>query len=639
MKPLKIVLMLTLTVVSLSLAVFLVEGVTSEIVEQRQAEEIEAALKTIFPAIDATNDDLTYVTDADFGISGITQVIEIESGGSPKGYVYTVEFTGYASTITYLMGVDATGTITGYQILSQGDTPGFGAKIAESDRWEQFTGMSIEMAGNGEFDGISGATVTTTGWKSSLRVVYEYHLDTYGYTPLTPEQIILAKKEALAGKDLVAYENENPFADYGIQSVHIDSDETVVVYEVEFVGFNANDVNEYLIAYDLSDHTLIGYETLYSGDSEDWGAARMNDAANWTQFEGLAGTDLLEYTVDGFAGVTVTGNALESSLTNVATYHRWEFEGIKVLTPEEQYVAYQEELFPNAVRFEEVTSFKPSNLIVHKIYDAYDASDNFVGTIYHVATIGASYSKITTIEFLVGIDPFNAFTGFRMLKDTETDGIADPFYADGYGDTIDGDDIAAAIGLDAVAGSTLTYTEIVAAMEVIAVYHVDEYLQRPDSVIVDNADLLAAFPTAVTFVSIYDDMAYNARIGNVYEAQDGSGNVLGHVYFAYASGYSGSTIEYTFGVASDGTTQLIHIVTSGQSWNDANAYGDYDGSFGLVFNSDNVWLEGFEAIDIATILTGPVDSVSGVTNTTGGMITSLETIAQYHQDETTGGGN
>lgn len=639
MKPLKIVLMLTLTVVTLSLAVFFVEGVTSDIVAERQAKEIEEALQSIFPDIDAASDDITYVTDADFGISGITQVIEITNGGDPKGYVYTVEFTGYSSTITYLMGVDASGTITGYQILSQGDTPGFGAKIAEADRWEQFTGMSIEMAGNGEFDGISGATVTTNGWKSSLRVVYEYHLDTYGYTPLTPEQMLLAKKEALAGTDLIAYTNENPFDSYGIQSVHIDSDETVVVYAASFVGFNANDVNEYLIAYDLTDHTIIGYETLYSGDSEDWGAERMNDTANWSQFEGLDGTDLLDYTVDGFAGVTVTGNALETSLSNVATYHRWEFEGVKVLTPEEQYEAYQNELFATATRFEDVTSFKPTNPIVHKIYDAYDASDNFLGTIYHVATIGASYSKITTIEFLVGIDPFNAFTGFRMLEDTETDGIADPFYADGYGDSIEGDDIADSIGLDAVGGSTLTYNEIVGAMEVLAVYHVEEYLQRPDSVVVDNADLLAAFPTAAAFVAVYDDMTYNARIGNVYEAQDGSGTVLGHVYFAYASGYSGTTIEYTFGVAADGTTQLIHIVVGGQSWNDANAYGDYDGSFGLVFNSDNTWLEGFEGIDIATISSGPVDSVSGVTNTTSGMITSLETIAQYHQDETTGGGN
>jgi len=639
LKPIKIVFMLTLTVVVLSLAVFFVEGVTSEIIAERQAEEIQEALQAIFPEIDGVSDTLTYVTDADFGISGITQVIEITNGGNPKGYVYTVEFTGFASTITYLMGIDTEGTITGYQILSQADTPGYGGQIGKSSNWTQFVGMSIETAGNGNFDGLSGATITTEKWKTSMNVVYLYHLETYGYTPLTPEQILQAKKDTLAGVAVADYVNTNPYADYGILAIDVDAGNTVVVYHVEFVGYNVADVNEYLIAYDLTDNTVIGYETLYSGDSEDFGYARMVDPANWSQFDGQSSDAMLDPTVDGFSGVSVTGSALESSLANVAIYHLWEFEGIKALTPQEQFEAYKEALYPSATTFENVTAFKPSNLLIKAIYDAYDETDTYLGAIYHIVTIGASYSGITYVEFLIGIDEDGDFTGFKMVSDTETEGRTDGFYTDTYGDAIVGDDITAGVNLDAIAGSTLTYNRIVTAIQQVVTYHNDEYVSRPDSVSVDNAELLLAFPSAAQFESVYEDYAFDNVIGNLYEAQDGSGTALGYVYFGYAAGNSGTVIEFTWGVANDGTTQELNIIVDGQTWaGAAGEYGFYDGSYGTVF-ATSTWLDLFEGVAIDSILSSPIDTVSGVTNTTAGMITSLETIAQYHEDENVGGGN
>ena len=638
LKPIKIVFMLTFTVVVLSLAVFFVEGITSVIIADRQAEEIQAALQSIFPEIDGANDTITYVTDSDFGISGITQVIEITNGGNPKGYVYTVEFTGFASTITYLLGIDASGTITGFQVLSQADTPGYGAQIGDSANWTQFKGMSIEMAGQGNFDGLSGATQTTNKWKASMQVVYDYHLNTYGYTPLTEEQILQAKKSALAGVTVAPYSNTNPFDSYGILSVDVDADSTVVVYYVEFVGFNVNETNEYIVAFDVADNTVIGFETIYSGDSTDYGYAKMTDSANWSQFDGTISTDMLDVEVDGFSGVSVTGSALEQSLASVAAYHRWEFEGFKVLTPTEQFEAYKQELFPTAKRFDNVTAFKPANLLVATIFDAYDDSDTFLGTIYRITTIGASYSGVTYVEFLLGIDVAGNYTGFRMVDDTETPGRTDGFYVDGYGDSIAGDDITQGVNLDAVGGGTLSYNRIVTAIQQVTTYHLEEYLQRPDSVEVATTELTKAFPTAVTFTSVYDDYDYNNAIGNIYEAKDGSDAVLGYVYFGYASGLYGSVIEFTWGVATDGTTQQLNIVVDGQTWDEANEYADYDGSYGTVFRTSS-WLNFFENIDISSILTTSVIDVAGVSTTTEGMNASLEAIAQYHQDENVGGGN
>lgn len=642
LKALKIVLTLTVIVVAASAVLIGVIDVTDQVIADRKAEEmleIIDSLSEIFPAMESTYQveeaELTEAAQA----AGITTTLLItDADGNPRGYVYFVTFRGYANDIEFIMSVDAEGNIGGFEFLSMAESASNADQFLTEPIQGQFKGMSIQLVGDGDFDGVSGATFTTGYWKTAMANLYQYHFDTYGFTPLTPAQILQAKKEALAGDSLVPYTNVNPFADYGIIDVQTNADETVVLYEVEFVGYNVAGQNSYIIALDTTDNTVIGFETLYSDDSTDFGQERMQDSANWTQFEGATSEDLLDYEVDGFAGVTATGSSLEQSILNVGVYHRWEFEGTKELTPEEQFEAYKAELFPTATTFEDVTAFKDNNLIIRTIFDAKDDSDDLVGTIYHVITIGASYSEITYVEFLLGIDPDGNFTGFRMVDDTETPGRADAFYVDGYGDAIAGDDITADIALDAVTGSSITYGVLTSAIAEVVTYHNEKYIGRPDSVTVDNANLLAAFPTAAQFVSIYEDYTYNNNIGNIYEAQDGSGSALGYVYFAYASGYGNDAIQYTWGVANDGTTQQLHIVSTSESWDMANQYASYNGSAGLNFETTS-WLDNFEAIQLSSILSTSVDVVAGVSTTTGGMNTSLETIAQYHQDENVGGGN
>lgn len=641
-KAIRIVLTLTLIVVASSaLLIWVIDFTDQEIADQKAAEmqEIIESLSDIFPAMENTYQvEEAEVTEAAEAVGITTTLLITDADGNPKGYVYFVTFRGYANDIEYIISVDSEGNIGGFEFLSMAESASTADEFFTEPIQGQFDGMSIQLVGDGSFDGVAGATFTTGYWKTSMSSLYQYHLDTYGFTPLTPAQILQAKKEALAGGTLSSYSNTNPYGDYGIIDAQVTEDGSVVVYEVEFVGYNVSGLNSYIIALDTTDNTVIGFETLYSDDSTDFGQARMLDSENWSQFEGVTSAELQDYEVDGFAGVTSTGSALEQSLLNVGVYHRWEFEGVKELTPEEQFELYKEDLFPGAETFEDVTAFKDKDLLIRTIFDAKDSDDNLIGTIYHVVSIGASYSEITYVEFLIGIDTDGNFTGFRMVDDTETPGRADAFYADGYGDTIAGDDITAEIGLDAVTGSTITYGVITSVIEEIVVYHNEKYIGRPDSVVVDNADLLAAFPTATQFESVYEDYTYNNLIGNIYEAQDGSGTALGYVYFAYANGYGNDAIEYTWGVALDGTSQALHIVSTSESWDMANQYAGYAGSAGLDF-ATTPWLDNFEGIQIDSILTTSVDVVAGVSTTTGGMNTSLETVAQYHQDENVGGGN
>ena len=633
MKPLKIVFMLLIVVLVSSVGVYFVESITTPIIEDRRAQEIEEALQSIFPAIDGTTDTVTSDTDVDFGTTGITDVLVIRDGDdNVKGYVYTMTFRGFSSEIIYLVGIDAAGAITGYQTLQQNDTAGYGAQIADEENWTQFTGMSIETAGNGDFDGLAGATVTTNAWKSSFETLFNFHLDTYGYTPMTDEQLLLQKKQSLVGNDLTieSYTPDLAPGDYGITAVDVATDGTdnqAVIYTVEFVGYTTTGNNTYLIAFDLATNEVLGGTALSSDDTEGFGALIL-DNANWADFPGMSLEDAEDGNFDGIAGATVTTLAWKQSLVDVGMFHRIEFLGETPRTVE----SLSELLFPGADRFTDVTSEKPFGTMIEGVYDVFDDLGAKLGTVYHVQTIGASYAELTTIEFLIGIDTADNFTGFYMLDDSETPGRAEAFYADGYGDTIEGVAITGDYELDAVGGSTITYNVITAAIDEVVHYHQTKYILLPERIM----DALAeAYPGAVSFESVYSDYDFDATINNLYAAKDGSDAVIGYVYYATATGYSGNIIEFMWGVDNSGVAQQLHIMNDTQSWDDAT-YAGYDGAFGTDFNT-STWLDLFEGVTFQSILDTEVIDAAGVSTTTGGMKVSLERIAQYHADQNVGG--
>ncbi len=122
-----------------------------------------------------TEDDITPTNDYDFTGTTITELIIVDG----KGYIYSAAFQGYKSTITYMIGIDLDGNLTGYITLTQGDTPGLGALIAEIDFYQQFIGMKTEDAGAGNFDGIASASITTRGLIDSLSKFIEFNKEEF----------------------------------------------------------------------------------------------------------------------------------------------------------------------------------------------------------------------------------------------------------------------------------------------------------------------------------------------------------------------------------------------------------------------------------------------------------------------------
>lgn len=92
---------------------------------------------------------------------------------------------GYAGAIELLVGIDRDGAITGVRVLAQRETPGMGAQIdPQHSNWLlQFVGRSLhnpQLQGwavrrdGGEFDQLSGATVTSRAVTAALEHALQY---------------------------------------------------------------------------------------------------------------------------------------------------------------------------------------------------------------------------------------------------------------------------------------------------------------------------------------------------------------------------------------------------------------------------------------------------------------------------------
>lgn len=84
------------------------------------------------------------------------------------GYVFEMEGKGFSGPIGITVGIDSDGSITGVRIGSHSETPGLGAKAADAEFYELYTGKSSAMtvsrnpASVHEIDALTAATITTS---------------------------------------------------------------------------------------------------------------------------------------------------------------------------------------------------------------------------------------------------------------------------------------------------------------------------------------------------------------------------------------------------------------------------------------------------------------------------------------------
>ena len=103
-----------------------VYNITKSRIEAQEKLVQEEALKQVMP--ESIGDRLEVVEG-----NGEIKYWEVFKGSSNRvrGYIFIAKRYGYSSVIESMVGMRPDGTITGVRILSQGETPGLGAKIVE----------------------------------------------------------------------------------------------------------------------------------------------------------------------------------------------------------------------------------------------------------------------------------------------------------------------------------------------------------------------------------------------------------------------------------------------------------------------------------------------------------------------------
>ncbi|HEX9875454.1 MAG TPA: electron transport complex subunit RsxG [Gammaproteobacteria bacterium] len=187
---------LALVVVVTAIAGLLI-SVSHELSRERIEENRRARLRdTLHQVIDPASHDndleasrrLVVAPDL-LGTSGRVEVFVASLRGRPVAALFaTVAPRGYSGPIQLLVGVAADGSLTGVRVLSHRETPGLGdaIEIGKSAWIEGFRGASLADPApadwaiskhGGEFDSITGATVTPTAVIEAVRDTLIYFRD------------------------------------------------------------------------------------------------------------------------------------------------------------------------------------------------------------------------------------------------------------------------------------------------------------------------------------------------------------------------------------------------------------------------------------------------------------------------------
>lgn len=166
-------LSLTIIAVVAAAALAFVSAVTEEPIEQAQKAIKEAAIKQVLPRFEKVEECTIDQTSCYKACDAEGQLVGMAIEASTD--------KGFGGKLVAMVGFDAEGAITGYQILQTAETPGLGAK---ADQWFQKEGkgnvigkqpaqqeLKVKKDG-GEVDAISGSTITSRAFCDLINNAY-----------------------------------------------------------------------------------------------------------------------------------------------------------------------------------------------------------------------------------------------------------------------------------------------------------------------------------------------------------------------------------------------------------------------------------------------------------------------------------
>ncbi len=180
MKGFKDVIILVLIAVFAGIALSSVYLGTKERIAEVKRQELKSALKKVMPFLKDSYKEESYLYENE----NIT-IYKVEKNGKLQGVAMKLTTSqGFSGNITFLLGVDKEGKVTGLYILEHKETPGLGTKATEKKWWGQFLDKSLKnfnfkvKKDGGDVDAITAATITSRavsgGIEKGLKIFDKY---------------------------------------------------------------------------------------------------------------------------------------------------------------------------------------------------------------------------------------------------------------------------------------------------------------------------------------------------------------------------------------------------------------------------------------------------------------------------------
>ena len=239
-----------------------------------------------------------------------------DASGNLIGYAISATTqNGYGADLQVAVGITKDGTIAGFDVISNNETPGFGANCTNPEFTSQFKGKSAEgmlsftktgNASDSEIDAISGATITTNAVTEAVNGAIVFYQENFGGGVKKAETVSVDNAEEVDGGYKITVTSKK--------------------------GFAGNITLAVIIGKDAK---LQGFEIVSSNETEGYGA-KANEPGYAEQFVGLNADKITSVSdgankdnneIDAIAGATFTTKAVNSAVNEAIKYYQENYGG------------------------------------------------------------------------------------------------------------------------------------------------------------------------------------------------------------------------------------------------------------------------------------------------------------------------
>ena len=133
-----------------------VNTITAPQIEKINKQIVNEARKKVLPLASEFKTEEQVTSGEEIFIPGY------DATGNLVGYASTVKTNGYSGVITFVLGLDVKGSITGLKVTGQSETPGLGTNVENPEWQELWKGRDKSYTFKKSIDGFAGATISPT---------------------------------------------------------------------------------------------------------------------------------------------------------------------------------------------------------------------------------------------------------------------------------------------------------------------------------------------------------------------------------------------------------------------------------------------------------------------------------------------